>query len=129
MQGALANLRHEISRGSISKVLKAAGLAPARMRRQGMTWKEFIKTHWDVLAATDFFTVELWTAKGWIRYPVFFVIKLATREVKIAGLVPEPGESGMLAQPLVAPFVLAGLQTLFHLYFQNRLHRRLHCRL
>lgn len=28
-----------------------------------MTWKEFLKTHWEVLAATDFFTVELWTAK------------------------------------------------------------------
>ena len=66
------------------------------MRRQGMIWKEFKKTHWDVLAATDFFTMELWTAKGLIRYHVLFVIKLATREVKIAGLVPEPSESWML---------------------------------
>ena len=54
------------------------------------------KAHWLVLAATDFFTVELWTAKGLIRYHVLFVIKLATREVKIAGLVPAPGESWML---------------------------------
>ena len=61
-----------------------------------MTWKNFIKTHWKVLAATDFFTVELWTAKGLIRYHVLFVIKLATREVKIAGLVPLPSESWML---------------------------------
>jgi len=29
-----------------------------------MTWKEFLRTHWDVLAATDFFTVELWTGKA-----------------------------------------------------------------
>ena len=43
--------------------------------------------HWEVLAATDFFTVELWTAKGLIRYHVLFVIRLATREVQLAGLV------------------------------------------
>ncbi len=60
-----------------------------------MTWKEFLKAHWEVLAATDFFTVELWTAKGLIRYHVLFVIKLATREVQVAGIVPEPWESSM----------------------------------
>jgi hypothetical protein len=49
-----------------------------------------------VLAATDFFTVELWTAKGLIRYHVLFVIRLATREVEIAGLVPEPNSAWML---------------------------------
>ena len=96
IQGALANLRHEISRGTIANVLKAAGLEPAPTRRQGMTWKEFLRTHWEVLAATDFFTVELWTATGLIRYHVLFVIRLATREVHIAGLVPEPSESWML---------------------------------
>jgi hypothetical protein len=35
------------------------------------------------------FTVELWTAKGLIRYHVLFVIRLATREGQIAGLVPD----------------------------------------
>lgn len=59
IQGALANLRHEVGRGTIANVLKAAGLEPAPQRRQGMTWKEFLKMHWEVLAATDFFTVEL----------------------------------------------------------------------
>ena len=53
-----------------------------------MTQKEFLKVHWQVLAATDFFTVELWTARGLIRYHVLFVIRLATREVQIAGMVP-----------------------------------------
>jgi putative transposase len=45
IQGALANLRHEVSRGTIANVLKTAGLEPAPQRRQGMTWKEFLKTH------------------------------------------------------------------------------------
>ena len=96
IQGALANLRHHISRGTIANVLKAAGLDPAPMRRKGMTWKEFLKTHWDVLAATDFFTVERWTKRGLLRYHVLLVINLATREVKIAGLVPEPNQSWMM---------------------------------
>ena len=55
-----------------------------------MTWKEFLKTNWEVLAATNFITVELWTLDGLVRYHGIFVIKLATREVKIAGLTPEP---------------------------------------
>jgi hypothetical protein len=67
IQGALANRRHEVGRGTIANILKAAGLEPAPQRRQGLTWKEFLKTHWEVLAATDFFTVELWTGRGLIR--------------------------------------------------------------
>ncbi len=42
------------------------------------------------MAATDFFTVEVWTMCGLVRYHVLFVIRLATREVNIAGIVPEP---------------------------------------
>lgn len=68
IQGALANLRHELSRATIARVLKGVGLEQAPVRREGMTWKEILKTHWNVLAVTDFFTVELWTAKGLIRY-------------------------------------------------------------
>ena len=96
IQGALANLRHEVSRGTIANVLKAVGLEPAPVRRNGMTWKEFLKTHWEILTAADFFTVELWTARGLIRYHVLFVIKILTREVQIAGLVPEPNQSWMM---------------------------------
>ena len=58
-----------------------------------------------MLAATDFFTVELWTAKGLIRYHVLFVIRLATREVQLAGIVPEPDETWMkqIARNLTHP--------------------------
>ena len=104
--GGLANLRHEVSRTSIARVLQGAGLEPAPGRKQGMTWKEFLKTHRDALAATDLFTVELWTTKGLIRYHVLFVIKLATQEVQIAGIVPEPWESwmGQMARNLTDPW-------------------------
>jgi transposase InsO family protein len=63
---------------------------PAPDRQKRSTWKEFLRTHLDVLAATDFFSVEVWTALGLVRYHVWFVIRLATREVQIAGIIPEP---------------------------------------
>ncbi|HWH68021.1 MAG TPA: integrase core domain-containing protein [Candidatus Sulfotelmatobacter sp.] len=90
LQGALQNLGHEIGRGTIAKVLKEAGLEPAPERQKRTTWKEFLRAHWDVLAAADFFSVEVWTALGLVRYHVFFVMRLATREVHIAGITPEP---------------------------------------
>jgi len=51
--------------------------------------------HWGTMAATDFFTVEVWTSFGLVRYHVLFVIRLMTREVPIAGIVPEPEENWM----------------------------------
>ncbi len=54
------------------------------------SWKEFLRTHWEVLAATDFFTVKIWTAVGLVHYHVSFVIRLASRMATIAGIVPEP---------------------------------------
>ena len=90
IQGALENLGHEVSRGTIAKILKEAAIDPAPDRQRKTTWKEFLRTHGDVLAATDFFTVEVWTAVGLVRYHALFVIRLATREVQIAGIIPEP---------------------------------------
>lgn len=62
LQGALRNVGHQIGRGTIGKVLKEAGVDPAPGRKNGTTWKEFLRTHWEVLAAADFFNVEVWTA-------------------------------------------------------------------
>jgi putative transposase len=59
------------------------------------TWTEFLKTHWDVLAATDFFTIDVWTGRGLTRFAVLFIIELATRRVEIAGIVSEPDSAWM----------------------------------
>lgn len=63
IQGAVANLRHEVGRATIAKILQEAGIDPAPGRPKGMTWKEFLGTHWDVLASTDFFKAEVWTLR------------------------------------------------------------------
>jgi RNA polymerase sigma-70 factor (ECF subfamily) len=70
---------HEIGRGTIANILQEAGVDPAPDRQKGTTRKEFLRGHWDMLAAADFFSVEMWTALGLVRYHVFFVIRLAIR--------------------------------------------------
>jgi hypothetical protein len=42
------------------------------------------------MAATDFFTVEVWTSRGLVTYYVLFIIRLSTRSVHIAGMTTAP---------------------------------------
>jgi putative transposase len=62
--GALLNLGCTISDQTVGNILKRHGIAPAPERQTATTWKEFIRTHMDVLIATDFFTAEVWTWCG-----------------------------------------------------------------
>jgi hypothetical protein len=48
--------------------------------------REFLTRHWDQIAATGFFTVEVWTRKGLRRFFVLFFIELSTRRVYVAGI-------------------------------------------
>jgi putative transposase len=43
-----------------------------------------------------FFTVEVLTVRGLVRYVVFFVMKVKTRTVEIAGLTSRPDETWMM---------------------------------
>ena len=57
MVGALANLGHQLSDQTVGNILRRHGIVPAPKRSQTTTWKDFIRSHMDVLAGTDFFTV------------------------------------------------------------------------
>ena len=70
--GALANLGLTVSDQTVGNVLKRHGIAPAPERKTTTTWKEFIRTHMEVLVATDFFTAEVWTLGGLVTYYVLF---------------------------------------------------------
>ena len=59
------------------------------------SWNAFLKSHADVIAAADFFTVDVWTKRGLVTHYVFFVIQHATRIVEIAGVTPNPGGNVM----------------------------------
>ena len=60
-----------------------------------MPWKTFLAAHWDALTAADFFTVDVLTVAGLVRYVVLFVTKLTTRTVEIAGITRHPSGSWM----------------------------------
>ena len=57
--GALANLGYTISDQTVGNILKRHGLPPAPERQTTTTGKAFIRTHMEVLVATDFFTAEV----------------------------------------------------------------------
>ncbi len=88
--GELSKLGHLVSRSTVRRILKERGIGPAPERLPHMPWSKFLKAHWEAIAAADFFTVEVWTSIGLVRYLVFFVIDLSTRRVEIAGIVPVP---------------------------------------
>ncbi len=91
LQGALANLGHAIDKLTVRNILRRHHLEPAPQRRKaGMSWRQFLKLHWEVLAATDFFTVEVATWHGLVTYYVLIVMELATRRVQVAGITPHP---------------------------------------
>jgi len=84
--GAISNLGYNLARGTIANILKKHGIEPAPDRMRNTTWKEFLSRHWELIAAADFFTVEVWTRRGLQRYIVLFFTELSTRRVEVAGI-------------------------------------------
>ena len=91
IQGALADMSHEVARNTVKRILQDHGIDPAPERSQRTPWKTFLLSHWAGLAAADFFTVEVLALAGLKRYLVFIVMELQTRRVHIAGIHPQPG--------------------------------------
>ncbi len=95
IQGALANLGHNVSDQTVGNILKEHGIEPVANRQRQTTWKSFIKSHWEVLAAIDFTTIEVWTKGGLVTYYLLFVMEAATRRAHFAGCTPNPSEPWM----------------------------------
>jgi putative transposase len=96
IQGALSNLRHNVGRGTVANILKEHGIDPAPLRGKRTPWSTFLKAHWKILVASDFFTVEVWRLQGLTTYYVLFFIELSTRVVKIAGITTHPNTAWMM---------------------------------
>lgn len=93
--GALANLGYKLSDQTVGNILGRYDIPPAPKRKQTTSWKDFIRAHLDVLAGTDFFTVEVFTLKGLVTYYVLFFIHLQSRKGCLAGMTPHPDEAWM----------------------------------
>ncbi len=62
--GALKNVGYTVSDQTVGNILRRHDLPPASERKTTTTWREFIRSHWDILVATDFFPAEVWTSCG-----------------------------------------------------------------
>jgi len=110
--GELHGVGLAISATSVRRILAAAGLGPAAAR-DGLSWRQFIRSQARSMIACDFFTVDTISLR---RIYVLFFIELSTRRVHLAGLTENPGwcvdsaageESRVLApRPRQAPGVL-----------------------
>jgi hypothetical protein len=58
------------------------------------SWKAFLKAHWDVLGATDFTTIEVWTKGGLATIYLLFVMEVGRAESISPALQPTPPSHG-----------------------------------
>lgn len=95
IRGELRKLDHEVGRTTIAKTLAAHGVPPSPGRPT--SWRTFLKAHANTIAAMDFFTAEVWTARGPVTHYVLFALHHATRVVEIAGITTNP-DGAFMAQ-------------------------------
>ncbi len=96
MYGELKKLGYQVHWQTVRRVMLDHGLLDDPDKPPKTTWKTFFQSHWESIAACDFFTVEAWGLKGLTRYLVFFVIDISTRRVQVAGIHADPCEPQML---------------------------------
>jgi len=96
MYGELKKLGYKVHWQTVRRVMLDHGLLDDPDRPPKTSWKTFLQSHWESIAACDFFTVEAWTKVGLTRFLILFVIDLATRRVEIVGVHHDPCEAQML---------------------------------
>jgi putative transposase len=106
----IVHLGYKIGATTVKNILLEHGCDPEPDPTRKTSWKESIQSHWEVLPARDFFSVELLVKGRFVRCMVLFAIELSTRKVEILGLHAQPngpwmeqiarnvsGEGGFLA--------------------------------
>ena len=96
MYGELKKLGYKVHWQTVRRVMLDHGLLDDPDKPPKTSWKTLLASHWESIAACDFFTVEAWTGTGLMRFLVLFVMDLATRRVNIAGIHHDPTEAQML---------------------------------
>ena len=96
MYGELKKLGYKVHWQTVRRVMLDHGLLDDPDKPPKTSWKTFLQSHWESIAACDFFTVEAWTKAGLTRFLVFFVIDISTRKVEIVGIHHTPDEPKML---------------------------------
>jgi putative transposase len=93
-QGELVGLGVKIAASTVCAILNEAGIELAP-RRQEPSWADFLRAQAASILECDFLTVDTLFLK---RFYVLFVIELATRRVRLAGITTNPDGSWVTQQ-------------------------------
>lgn len=84
--GALKYIGISRSKATVWRIMRDNGFDPlpnGGQHKVNKNWTAFVKSHFHLMCSADFFTAEVLTLRGLVRYIVFFVVDCATRKVKI----------------------------------------------
>jgi putative transposase len=83
IRGELLKLGIQRSKGCIAAILRRNGLPPLP-QRGGLTWRQFLARHAQVLLCADLFTKEVWTCTGLRTAYILSALHLSTRRIVLA---------------------------------------------
>ena len=97
ISGELAKLGIHVSKSCVADILRRHSLPPSP-ERKGLTWREFLARHKDVLLCADLFTKEVWTFCGLRRAFVLVIMHLKSRTIVLAEATFSPHSAWMAQQ-------------------------------